>query len=123
MESPSVREVTANEALSTAMVGIFKDYLGRGPTRARVQITGETVVGLFSDTLTKAERSLVTRGEGDSVRHMRRKFQDAMRDDFVEAVEEVVGREVLAFMSDNHLDPDIAVEVFVLKPEGSSEVG
>jgi uncharacterized protein YbcI len=116
MES-AVREPTPNEALSSAMVGIFKEYLGRGPTRARVQITGETVVGLFSDTLTKAERSLVAAGDGEAVRTMRRKFQDAMRDELVGAVETVVGREVVAFMSDNHLDPDVAVEVFVLKSE------
>ena len=33
----------------------------------------------------------------------------------VGVVEEVLGRKVAAFMSDHHLDPDMAVEVFVLK--------
>ena len=116
MSTPAVREPTPSEALSTAMVGIFKEYLGRGPTKARVQISNDNVIGFFSDTLTKAEQSLVAQGEGDAVRIMRRKFQDTMRDDLVGAVEAQIGREVLAFMSDNHLDPDIAVEVFVLKP-------
>src|SRR4051794_8171803 len=121
METPAVREVTPNEALSTAMVGIFKEYFGRGPTRARVQISRETVIGLFYDTLTKAEQSLVASGDGESVRTMRRKFQDAMRDDLVSVVEDTTGRKVLAFMSDNHLDPDLAAEVFVLAPETVSE--
>jgi uncharacterized protein YbcI len=115
MSTTAIREPTPSEALSTAMVGIFKEYLGRGPTKARVQISSDNVIGFFSDTLTKAERSLVEKGEGDAVRLMRRKFQDTMRDDFVAAVEAQTGREVIAFMSDNHLDPDIAVEVFVLR--------
>ena len=34
------------------------------------------------------------------------------------AVEVNTGREVLAFLSDHHIDPDIAVEVFILKPRG-----
>jgi hypothetical protein len=35
-------------------------------------------------------------------------------------VEEITGRKVIAFLSDNHLDPDIAVESFVLESRGSS---
>ncbi len=39
-----------------------------------------------------------------------------MRDDLVATVEEHTGRKVAAFMSDNHIDPDMAVEVFALAP-------
>ena len=31
-------------------------------------------------------------------------------------VERLTGRTVIGFMSDNHIDPDIAVEVFILEP-------
>jgi hypothetical protein len=31
-------------------------------------------------------------------------------------VEEISGRRVSAFMSANHLEPDLAVEIFVLEP-------
>jgi uncharacterized protein YbcI len=31
-------------------------------------------------------------------------------------VERLSGRKVIGFMSDNHIDPDLAVEVFVLEP-------
>lgn len=37
-----------------------------------------------------------------------------MRHDLVAAVEELTGRTVVAFMSDNHVDPDMAAELFVL---------
>ena len=39
-----------------------------------------------------------------------------MRDDLVAIVERQLGRTVIAFMSQNHIDPDLAVEVFILGP-------
>ena len=39
-----------------------------------------------------------------------------MRDRFVEVVEEIMGRRVVAFMSQTHADPDLAAEIFVLEP-------
>jgi uncharacterized protein YbcI len=48
---------------------------------------------------------------------MRKAYQDTMRDDLVTGVEEITGRTVIAFLSDNHIDPDIAIESFVLEPE------
>jgi len=39
-----------------------------------------------------------------------------MRADLIEIVERHLGRKVIAFMSQNHIDPDLAVEVFVLEP-------
>ena len=63
--------------------------------------------------LTGAAQPLLERGEADTVRHIRRKYQDAMRDDLIAVVEGLTGRKVTAFLSDNHMDPDIAVEVFM----------
>lgn len=34
----------------------------------------------------------------------------------ISAVQELSGRRVVAFMSNNHIDPDLAVEVFILEP-------
>ena len=39
-----------------------------------------------------------------------------MEDDAISLVEELTDREVVAFMSNNHIDPDLAVEIFVLAP-------
>ena len=39
-----------------------------------------------------------------------------MRDDLVAEVEGLTGRRVIAFLSDNHLEPDIAIEAFKLTP-------
>ena len=37
-----------------------------------------------------------------------------MEADFCAAVERLTGRKVLAFISGNHIDPDIAAELFIL---------
>jgi hypothetical protein len=39
-----------------------------------------------------------------------------MRRDLINGVEQIVGRDVIAFLSDNHINPDVAVEVFLLAP-------
>ena len=39
-----------------------------------------------------------------------------MRRALVDEVQALTGREVRAFVSENHLDPDHAVEVFVMTP-------
>ncbi len=109
---------TLGAAISNAVVRIVADYTGRGPTQARTSIHDGVVLVLMRDTLTKAERTLATAGDGDLVLTTRARFQSTMRDDLVAAVEGLLERKVVAFMSANHLDPDMAAEVFVLEPVG-----
>ena len=54
-------------------------------------------------------------GAGD--RQTRSAFQDAMQRKFIDEVERLSGREVLAFISNQHVGPDIEVELFVLRDE------
>jgi uncharacterized protein YbcI len=68
----------------------------------------------MEDTLTKAERSLVADGKEDVVLGMRQHFERTMHADLVTAVEQLTGCTLVAFMSDNHVQPDIAAELFVL---------
>lgn len=107
-------------AISNAIVGVVHEYTGRGPTRARTSIRDDVVVVMLQETMLKAERSLVDAGKSDLVAEMRRSFQQTMRADMSAAVEELTGREVIAFMSDSHLEPDYSAEVFVLAPERPS---
>jgi uncharacterized protein YbcI len=100
--------------ISRAHVRLFSEYTGRGPHRSRTTIDGDLVVCLLSGLLTKGERSLIASGKSEAVLEMRRSFQDAMRDDLVAEVEAATGRTVSAFLSANHLDPDHALEGYVL---------
>ena len=44
-------------------------------------------------------------------------FQQMMRETYVGIVEEATGRKVRAFLSQNHIGPDLAAEIFVLEQE------
>jgi uncharacterized protein YbcI len=101
-------------AISNHVVRTMSEYTGRGPTKARTFIADEVVTVLLQDTLTKGERSLVGDDLDELVLSMRKAFQSTMRHDLTSGVEEILGRRVVAFLSDNHIDPDVAVEVFVL---------
>jgi uncharacterized protein YbcI len=101
-------------AISTAVVHVFSEYTGRGPTKARTTIDGETVVVILQDTMTKAERSLVEAGKHAEVLKLRRSFQETMRLDLIAAVERLTASSVQAFMSANHLAPDTAAAIFLL---------
>jgi uncharacterized protein YbcI len=106
-------------AISNAVVGLMSDYTGRGPTKARTNLGEDSASCILEDTLTKGERSLVAAGNADAVLEMRKAFQNSMREDAIEVVEQLTGRRVLAFLSDNHIDPDLAVETFVFEPRAS----
>jgi len=108
-------------AISNAVVRLTNQYTGRGPTKARTVIARDSVMVIMQDTLTRGERSLAEAGKADTVLHMRQQFQRMMRDDLVAAVEPLLERKVMAFMSDNHIEPDMAVEVFLLEPESESD--
>ena len=100
--------------ISTAVVHVFSEHTGRGPTRARTTIDGETIVVILQDGMTKAERSLVHAGKDAQVLQLRRSFQETMRDDLVAAVERLTASSVQAFMSANHIAPDTAAEIFLM---------
>ena len=104
-------------SISRAVVRIVHEYTGRGPTKARTSIRDDVVVVMLQETLLKAEHSLINDDKSKLVVEMRRSFQQTMRSELSEAVEELTGRRVLAFMSDSHLEPDYSVELFVLAPE------
>jgi uncharacterized protein YbcI len=116
MSSTERTELSVAGAISKATVKLLLEYTGRGPTKARTYISQDLISVVLQDTLTKGELSLVREGENKLVMETRRAFQRTMSDDMVAAVEEHSGRKVRAFLSDNHIDPDIAVESFVLEP-------
>jgi uncharacterized protein YbcI len=105
-----------NAAISNAVVHAFSEYIGRGPTKARTSIRDDVVFCMLENNLTKAEHSLVEGGREQIVLETRRAHQGTMRGQLVAEVERLTRRRVIAFMSDHHIDPDIATETFVLEP-------
>jgi len=106
--------------ISTSAVQVLHEYTGRGPTKAKTVISEDLVTILVADTLTHGERKLVDNGDADEVLLLRHHYQRIMRPELVAIVERQLERRVVAFMSQNHIDPDLAVEVFVLEPTEST---
>jgi uncharacterized protein YbcI len=105
-----------NAAVTREVVRIHTATIGRGPRKSYSFHNGDTLVTVLLEVLTRAERNLVSYDEGEAVLATRRLAQRTMAGEMKAAVEKLTGRSVVAIMSDNHLDPDMAVEVFILDP-------
>lgn len=103
--------------ISNAMVGLYKEAFGRGPTKARAQFAGsDTLVVVLEASLTVPERNLVAMGEHQRLREARLFFTYALEHQFRAIVEEALGRRTVAFVSGIDTSRDVAIEVFTLEP-------
>ena len=100
--------------IARGIVRLQSEYYGRGPTRARAYVTEDLVVVVLEESFTRAERTLVERGEVDAIQNIRRRFQQQMKDEFSAVVEQATGRLVRAFLSETNLEHDVSVEIFLL---------
>src|SRR4051812_17457108 len=107
-------------AVTNGIVRLFREYYGRGPTKAKSYILDDRiVVCVLEETMTRVEHTLVENGHGDKVRDVRLTFQEAMAHEFKAVVASGMGRKVMAYHSQLTLDPDIGFEFFVLEePSG-----
>jgi uncharacterized protein YbcI len=110
-----------NAAVTSALVEIHNEHLGRGPKTASTFYSGNVLVTLMSGVLTQAEKSLTDPRHIDAVTNMRHLFQRTMEADFRLAVERLTGRKVIAFINGNQVEPDVAAELFILDgPPGTA---
>jgi uncharacterized protein YbcI len=106
------------QELSNAMTRLHRDHVGRGPNSVRTLAGQDYIVCFLEDLYTQVERTLLDAGEVEAVRTSRLAFQRSMETRFRNAVEEITGRKVRAFLSQVTFNPDISVEAFALEPNG-----
>jgi uncharacterized protein YbcI len=102
--------------VSNALVGLKKEFYGKGPTAAKTYFNDDWVFTVFEGGLTRNEETLLEAGEERLVREVRLRFQEAMTATICGAVEEIVGRRVLTYHSQIMFDPPRVVEMFLLAP-------
>jgi uncharacterized protein YbcI len=86
--------------VSNAMVRLYKEQFGRGPTRTRTfWAVADALACFMEDTFTPAERNLARMGQHQRLRDMRTFFQYATLREFCEPVERITGRKVRSFHS------------------------
>ena len=100
--------------ISNQIVRLLKKHADRGPTKCRTYFDDDLVIVLMRGGFSRFETTLFEDGKFLDVRQMRHTFQDTMEARFTEVIETVTGREVVAFMSASHQNPDLQMEVFVL---------
>jgi uncharacterized protein YbcI len=122
-DDPRARDGVLAAAISNAIVRELSQATGRGPTKAKTTLGTNAVFVVLQDTLTRGEQTLADAGEQEAILDLRRRWQRVMRAEMSRKIEELTNRKVVGFMSDNHIDPDLAVEVFVLEPLADSARG
>lgn len=105
--------------LSREIVQLHARLYGRGPTKARSYLHHDYAVSVLEEIFTTAERTLINAGSSDHVHDTRRKFQDAVSEEFIEIVERITGRTVAVFLSQVDVDSDLSIEFFVFAEDGS----
>jgi len=105
-------------AVANAMVGLKKQFYGKGPTGAKTYLNDDYVFVVLEDGLTRNEETLLAAGRADLVRSYRLAFQEAMAATLTGAVEELVGRRVMSYHSQIVFNPTRTFEIFVLERAG-----
>ena len=108
-------------ALANAMVGMKKQYYGRGPTAAKAWLLDDYVFVALEGGLARNEETMLADGKEDDVRRYRLSFQETMGDTVMSAVAEITGRRVLTYHSQIVFDPVRTFEIFVLEPQAESQ--
>lgn len=106
----------ALSAISTGLAHLHMRFFGRGPAKAKTIVVDDLVACMLWNGFTTVELTLLSHGEKEAVEAFRRTFQSTMEAQFTEVVEQATGRRVRAYMSQVHVDPDVAVELFLLAP-------
>lgn len=99
--------------LSREIVQLHARLYGRGPTKARSYMQGDYAVCILEEIFTTAERTLIGAGAGDHVSETRKKFQEAVKEEFISVVERITGRSVRVFLSQVDVKANLAIEFFV----------
>jgi uncharacterized protein YbcI len=103
--------------ISREIVRLQAEYYGKGPTKARTYMVEHLVAVVLEESFTRAEKTLIERGEREAMQHIRRRFQQQMADSFIGIVEQATGRKVRAFLSETDVEQDVSVETFLLADE------
>lgn len=102
-----------NAAITSALVGIHHDHLGRGPRSASTIHQGSVVVTVMHDVMTRAE-TLLAATDQRAMAAMRVLLRQTMEAEYTAAVERLTGARVLACIGGSSTAPDVATDVFVL---------
>jgi uncharacterized protein YbcI len=102
-------------AVTDAMVALHQRYHHRAPVTAKTQLLDDDLLAcVMGGVYTDVEKTMIELQRGAVVQDTRSEFQNAMQHKFIDAVQRLTGRNVLAFISNSHVGPDLEIELFML---------
>ena len=102
-------------AISTKIVAILREHYGRGPMNAKTYALDDIIVVVMRGAgFTPLEQTIMDDDGADRVVAMRHEFQRVMADRYKRTIKELTGRNVIAFLSQAHIEPDITIELFFI---------
>lgn len=102
-------------AVTEAMVALHRRYHHRAPVTAKSLMLGDDLLAcVLGGVYTDVEKTMIELQRSTVVQETRSAFQSAMQEKFIAAVERLSGRAVLAFVSNQHVGPDMEIELFML---------
>lgn len=117
--NPSLDGEDLLAAVTDSMVALHERYYHRAPISAKTQMLGDDLLAcVMGGVYTEIEKTMIELQRGRVVQETRSAFQNAMQHKFIDEVERLSGRDVLAFISNSHVGPDIEIELFMLKGRG-----
>lgn len=100
-------------AISNGIVALLREHYGRGPMKAKTYVIDDIIVVVMRGSgFTALEKTIMDSGQPDRIVAMRHDFQTVMTKPFTDTIEGLTGRNVVAFLSQAHVDPDITIEIF-----------
>ena len=104
-------------AVTESMVALHERYYHRTPVTAKTQMLGDDLLAcVLGGVYTDVEQTMIELERSTVVQETRSAFHIAMQRRFIDKVERLSGRDVLAFISNSHVGPDIEIELFMLGP-------
>ena len=108
------------DAITDGLVALHLRYHGRTPATAVTHLLDDDLLAcMLGGIYTDVEKTMIELQRTREVHETRHEFQAAMRHTFIAVVEKLTGRSVTAYISNYHVGPDLAVELFLLKPPSS----
>src|SRR3954469_21724599 len=111
---PGMRHGDNRLAISNAIVGLYRQHYGKGPTKSKTYVQDDVVLTVLWGGTVQIEKTLTEDGKGDVVHQMRRAFQHVKREEFVSTVEDLTGRSVAVCLSQYDAGSDLSIEFFQL---------
>jgi uncharacterized protein YbcI len=105
------------DAVTESMVALHQRYHHRAPVTAKSQLMGDEMLAcVMGGVYTDVEKTMIELQRETIVQETRSAFQTAMQDKFIAEIQRLSGRRVTFFISNSHVGPDLAIELFVLAP-------